>query len=143
SAVAMEVSSHSLVQERVAALNFDAAIFTNLTHDHLDYHGDMESYGRAKQRLLTMPGLRHAIVNLDDAWAAGLLTQLPPGVTGLSYSVNNPEADIYLAERVDQRSGVSALLVSPWGQGEVHTRLLGRFNMGNLLAAIAAACCQG
>ncbi|MDQ2075082.1 UDP-N-acetylmuramoyl-L-alanyl-D-glutamate--2,6-diaminopimelate ligase [Marinimicrobium sp. ABcell2] len=141
--VSMEVSSHSLVQGRVAALQFDAAIFTNLTHDHLDYHGDMESYGRAKQRLLTMPGLRHAIVNLDDPWAAGLLTQLPSGVSGLSYSVANTDADIHLAERVDQRSGVSALVVTPWGQGEVHTRLLGRFNMGNLLAAIAAACCEG
>lgn len=143
SALAMEVSSHSLVQERVAALHFDAAIFTNLSHDHLDYHGDMHRYGLAKQRLLSMAGLRHAIVNLDDPWAAGLLTQLPSGVAGVSYSVSNPEADIYLAERVDQRSGVSALVVSPWGQGEIHTRLLGRFNMGNLLAAIAAACCQG
>ena len=144
SALAMEVSSHSLVQERVAALHFDAAIFTNLSHDHLDYHGDMHSYGQAKQRLLGMTGLRHAIVNLDDPWAASLLTQLPSGVTGLSYSVSNPEADLYLAEHVDQHSGVSALVVSPWGQGEIHTRLLvGRFNMGNLLAAIAAACCQG
>jgi len=94
SALAMEVSSHSLVQERVGALQFDAAIFTNLSHDHLDYHGDMQRYGQAKQRLLSMAGLRCAIVNLDDPWAAGLLTQLPSGVTGLSYSVANPEADI-------------------------------------------------
>lgn len=143
SALAMEVSSHSLVQERVAALSFDAAVFTNLSHDHLDYHGDMHRYGEAKQRLLSLPGLRYAIVNLDDPWAAALLEQLPSGVTGLSYSVSNPEADLYLAERVDQRAGVSGLLVSPWGKGEIHTRLLGRFNLGNLLAAIAAACCQG
>src|SRR5690625_7528442 len=94
----MDVSSHSLVQERVDALSFDAAVFTNLSHDHLDYHGDMHRYGEAKQRLLSLPGLRYAIVNLDDPWAAALLEQLPSGVTGLSYSVSNPEADLYLAE---------------------------------------------
>lgn len=139
----MEVSSHSLVQNRVAGLNFAQAIFTNLTHDHLDYHGDMASYAAAKEQLLNMPGLECAIVNKDDAWAAGLLTRLPAGVQGLSYSVTDPSADIYLSDRVDQRSGVSALLSSPWGEGELHTSLLGHFNLGNLLAVITAACQQG
>src|SRR5690625_6039890 len=90
-----------------------------------------------------MPGLRYAMVNMDNPRAAALLEQLPSCVTGLSYPASNPEADLYLAERVDQRAGVSGLLVSPWGKGEIHTRLLGGFNLGNLLAAIAAACCQG
>lgn len=139
----MEVSSHSLVQNRVAGLNFAQAIFTNLTHDHLDYHGDMASYARAKEHLLAMPGLQCAIVNKDDAWASGLLARLPAGVQGLSYSVTDSAADIHLSDRVDQRSGVSALLSSPWGEGELHTSLLGHFNLGNLLAIIAAACQQG
>lgn len=139
----MEVSSHSLLQERVAALHFQVAVFTNLTLDHLDYHGDMESYGRAKERLLLAPGLSFAIVNQDDPWSAGLLDRLPAGVTGYSYSVSDTRADIHLRERVDQRAGVSALVSSPWGEGEIHTRLLGGFNLGNLLAVIAAACCRG
>lgn len=141
--ITMEVSSHSLVQNRVAGLNFSRAIFTNLTHDHLDYHGDMASYARAKEQLLTMPGIECAIVNKDDAWAAGLLERLPAGVKGLSYSVTDLSADIHLSDRVDQRSGVSALLRSPWGEGELHTSLLGHFNLSNLLAVIAAACEQG
>lgn len=141
--VAMEVSSHSLVQGRVAALHFATAIFTNLTHDHLDYHGDLEGYARAKERLRDQPGLSQAIVNWDDPWARGLLATLPADVAGFSYSVSDTAADIHLTQRVDQRSGVSALLVSPWGEGEVHTGLLGGFNLGNLLAVIASACSQG
>src|SRR5690606_29249421 len=64
--VAMEVSSHALEQGRVAGVEFSVAVFTNLTRDHLDYHGDMDAYGAAKARLFDQPGLRAAIVNLDD-----------------------------------------------------------------------------
>src|SRR5690606_18918869 len=67
-AVAMEVSSHALDQGRVDGVHFDVAVFTNLTRDHLDYHGDMDSYGAAKARLFAWPGLRAAVLNLDDAW---------------------------------------------------------------------------
>ena len=66
-AVAMEVSSHALDQGRVDGVHFDVAVFTNLTRDHLDYHGDMQAYGAAKAKLLAWPGLRAAVVNLDDA----------------------------------------------------------------------------
>ena len=64
--VAMEVSSHSLVQRRVAGLKMNTAIFTNLTRDHLDYHGDINSYAAAKSRLFAMAGLENAVINLDD-----------------------------------------------------------------------------
>src|SRR5690625_7759264 len=96
----MEVSSHSLVQERVAALSFDAAVFTNLSHDHLDYHGDMHRYGEAKQRLLSLPGLRYAIVNLDDTCADALLAQMPSGVLERRYSVTMTDEDLKFDERI-------------------------------------------
>src|SRR5690606_29349761 len=76
-AVEIEVSSHSLQQSRVAGLHFDIGIFTNLTQDHLDYHGDLASYGKAKQQLLEMSGLRYAIVNADATWAKSLLDKTP------------------------------------------------------------------
>jgi len=141
--VAMEVSSHSLSQNRVKALTMSAALFTNLTQDHLDFHENMQAYGAAKATLLRQPGLRHAIVNRDDDWAASLLQALPETVTGLSYSLDNTDADVYLTERFEQRSGVSALLHTPWGRGELHSPLLGSFNLSNLLGVIAAACVSG
>ncbi|NEL81202.1 MAG: UDP-N-acetylmuramoyl-L-alanyl-D-glutamate--2,6-diaminopimelate ligase, partial [Xanthomonas perforans] len=72
-AVAMEVSSHALDQGRVDAVHFDVAVFTNLTRDHLDYHGDMAQYGAAKARLFTRAGLKAAVVNLDDEFGRTLL----------------------------------------------------------------------
>ena len=77
-AVSMEVSSHALVQGRVNGVDFDTAIYTNLSHDHLDYHGDMDAYGRAKLRLFQMPGLKAAVVNLDDPFACLLYTSPSP-----------------------------------------------------------------
>jgi UDP-N-acetylmuramoyl-L-alanyl-D-glutamate--2,6-diaminopimelate ligase len=141
-AIAMEVSSHSLVQARVAAVSFHCAIFTNLTQDHLDYHGDLVSYGKAKQKLLSASGLRYAIVNADDAWAKNLLTQMPTFVQGLSYSTNNASADIYAKKIELDVDGICADIVTPWGEGKLRSSLIGEFNLGNLLAVIAAACVQ-
>lgn len=141
--VAMEVSSHSLVQARVAAVQFECAVFTNLTQDHLDYHGDLASYGKAKQQLLLMPGLRYAIMNADDAWAKSLLTQVPATVQALSYSLSDNSADIHVKNVQLTAAGASAELVTPWGEAELRSHFLGRFNLGNLLAVIAAACVQG
>src|SRR5690606_6604063 len=101
--VALEVSSHSLLQKHVAALHFDTAIFTNLTQDHLDYHGDLESYGKAKEQLLAVPELKYAIVNADDAWAKSLLEKVKQQtvkqqIKTLSYSLCDNTADIYLKQ---------------------------------------------
>jgi len=94
-AVAMEVSSHALDQGRVDAVHYDVAVFTNLTRDHLDYHGDMASYGAAKARLFHRQGLRAAVVNIDDAFGAALLAGLPEGVRPLALSSRGDErADI-------------------------------------------------
>src|SRR5690606_13825496 len=79
-AVAMEVSSHALDQGRVDGVHFRIGVFTNLTRDHLDYHGDMASYGAAKDRLFAWPGLQAAVVNIDDAHGRDLHARLPEGV---------------------------------------------------------------
>lgn len=140
--VAMEVSSHSLQQKRVAGLQFATAVFTNLTQDHLDYHGDLAHYGNAKAQLLDMPMLRTAIINLDDAWAKSLLERLPAHVTAITYSTK-VDADIRAMRFESNAQGLSAWVETPWGQGEVQTTLLGEFNLSNLLAVIASVCVQG
>lgn len=141
--VAMEVSSHSLSQGRVAAVHFECAIFTNLTQDHLDYHGDLKSYGEAKRQLLFMPGLRHAIINADDHWAAGLSAQAPAGVNVLSYSLRDAEASVFARNIQLSTAGIRAEVITPWGNGQLECALLGEFNLSNMLAVLAAACVQG
>ena len=147
--VALEVSSHSLELGRVAALQFDTAIFTNLTQDHLDFHGDLIHYGKAKEKLLTMPNLRHAIVNFDDTWARGLLQKIPAnssgasGISTISFSVEDAKADIYLSDVLLTANGVKARLHSPWGEAELSSPFMGKFNLSNLLAVIASMCVGG
>lgn len=141
-AAALEVSSHSLDQHRVAAVEFDVALFTNLSRDHLDYHGDMESYGAAKRRLFLQPGLQQRIINQDDAFGRELLNEFK-GKGTLSYSLRDESADLYLRNIALLPEGLRADLVSPWGEGKVESTLLGEFNLSNLLAVIAVACAQG
>src|SRR5690606_1868081 len=129
--LAMEVSSHSLAQGRVAAVHFDCAIFTNLTQDHLDYHGHMESYGQAKQRLLHMPGLRSALINTDDRWARKLSAQAPVSVNCYSYSLLDPAASIHARDYEFTSVCISARVVTPWSEGELRSRLLGVFSLSN------------
>jgi UDP-N-acetylmuramoyl-L-alanyl-D-glutamate--2,6-diaminopimelate ligase len=139
----MEVSSHSLVLGRVAALQFDTAIFTNLTQDHLDFHGDLAAYGNAKAMLLNYSHLRHAIMNADDAWAKSLLQKIPQGVSAISFSVSDETADIYLTDLQLTATGAQAKLHSPWGEANFVSPFIGKFNISNLLAAIAALCVDG
>ncbi len=141
--VALEASSHSLVLGRVASLQFDTAIFTNLTQDHLDFHGDITQYGKAKEKLLSMPNLRHAIINFDDAWAKSLLQKIPAGVSAISFSVEDSTANIYLSNLLLTASGAQARLHSPWGEADLTSPFIGKFNLSNLLAVIASMCCGG
>lgn len=142
-AVAMEVSSHALDQGRAAGLPVDTAVFTNLTRDHLDYHGDMAGYGRAKQRLFHLPGLRHAVLNADDPFGPELLDSLDPSVQPLLYSLDprwQPPAgrcQWLRADTLQPRSrGMRVSLSGSWGQGEFEAPLLGDFNVANLLAVL-------
>ena len=141
--VVMEVSSHSLAQFRVRALAFHTAVFTNLSRDHLDYHGDLVSYASAKMQLFAMPGLVNAVINVDDPIGAEIATKLPTTVKLCSYSLINTSAAVYADRIVLSGGGVRAHVHTPWGDGELSSQLVGRFNLQNLLAVIAAACLQG
>ncbi|OUS10699.1 UDP-N-acetylmuramoyl-L-alanyl-D-glutamate--2,6-diaminopimelate ligase [Gammaproteobacteria bacterium 53_120_T64] len=144
-AVAMEVSSHSLDQGRVGALQFSTGVFTNLTQDHLDYHQTMAAYQQAKARLFHTPGLENAIVNSDDAAGRAIIAELTAagGPPCYSYSCSQTAADIYARAPVFGPSGICADLTTPWGEGELRSCLQGEFNLSNLLAVVGAACAQG
>ncbi len=138
-AVAMEVSSHALDQGRVDGVHFDVGVFTNLTRDHLDYHGDMQAYGAAKARLFAWPGLQAAAINLDDEFGRQLLAQLPKGVRAVGLSSRGRAGAALRAEalRLDGR-GIGFDLVADGRAHPVASPLLGRFNVDNLLAVAGA-----
>lgn len=140
--IAIEVSSHSLQQKRVEGLQISHAIFTNLTQDHLDYHGDLTSYGNAKAQLLNARGLKTAVINNDDDWAKNLAAKAPKDVEIIRYSTRGP-ADIFAQHIELHASGTRASIISPWGEATVYSPLFGEFNVSNLLAAIACVCNQG
>ena len=132
-ACAMEVSSHALAQRRVDGTRFAAGVFTNLTRDHLDFHGDMESYFAAKRRLFELlPAGAPAVVNTDDPRGASLATR--PGRT-LTYAIDRP-ADIYPARLAQSLGGLTFEATTPRGPVHARTRLVGRPNVYNILAAI-------
>ena len=131
--VAMEVSSHALHQQRTAGVRFDTAVFTNLGHDHLDYHRDLDDYAAAKAGLFAAPGLRAAVLNADDAYCGRMAAALAPGVRALRYGVHGGA----LRGRAQPRPG--GLLIDiegEFGQASFASPLLGEFNLYNLLAAL-------
>jgi UDP-N-acetylmuramoyl-L-alanyl-D-glutamate--2,6-diaminopimelate ligase len=135
--VAMEVSSHSLDQERIAGLKFDVGMFTNLTQDHLDYHGDMASYGAAKKRFFTEYPMRQAVLNADDEFGLAISACLPREKV-ITYSAkNNPQADVYAEKAHFDLAGIRADMVTPWGKGELYAPLIGDFNLSNVLAVLS------
>ncbi|BBJ24031.1 UDP-N-acetylmuramoyl-L-alanyl-D-glutamate--2,6-diaminopimelate ligase [Candidatus Nitrotoga sp. AM1P] len=152
-AVAMEVSSHALEQGRVNGVQFDVALLTNLSRDHLDYHGDMHSYAAAKRRLFDWQQLKYVVLNLDDAFGAEIAEQLQDkGVEVVGYGLN--DAALALAERLGlrmvygsalhmDRQGFSLQIHSSWGGGELHNTLIGRFNVANLLGVMAVLLVSG
>ncbi|ATD66920.1 UDP-N-acetylmuramoyl-L-alanyl-D-glutamate--2,6-diaminopimelate ligase [Luteimonas chenhongjianii] len=134
-AVAMEVSSHALDQGRVDAVHFDVAVFTNLTRDHLDYHGDMAGYGAAKAKLFAREGLNAAVINIDDAFGRTLPAQLADDVRAITISaVGNADADLSAHEVTFDASGIAFSMRIDGQFLPVRSSLLGRFNVDNLLA---------
>jgi UDP-N-acetylmuramoyl-L-alanyl-D-glutamate--2,6-diaminopimelate ligase len=131
--VAMEVSSHALDQGRVDGVDFDIAVFTNLTRDHLDYHGTMEDYGAAKQKLFAWPTLRATVINVDDAFGRQLADELRDDVQQIRYAIDNA-AEVRAEKVRSSDRGLEFQLITPWGEGAVATPLLGHFNVYNLLA---------
>ncbi len=142
--VAMEVTSHALEQHRVDHCRFDVAVYTNLTHEHLDYHGDMESYFNAKAKLFRMlrPGAV-AVINLDDPYGARMAAEVPPGVRLMTYGF----ADGAVVRATNVRltpSGAAYRLVCPIGEAEVEAvHLFGNYNVSNALAAMATGMALG
>lgn len=140
--VSMEVSSIGLHQRRVQAVSFDTAVFTNLSRDHLDYHGTMEAYGLSKKKLFLHPGLKRAVINLDDPFALSLINDLPQGVALTTFSVRQAGASVRASNIALSAEGLEFDLFTPVGEGRVRLGLLGEFNVGNVLAVAAALCAQ-
>ena len=137
--VAMEVSSHGLDQGRVNGVQFDVAVFTNLSRDHLDYHGDMASYAAAKQQLLQWPGLSCAVLNVDDAYGREFAQALAEqGKRVLTYSLEAQDADIRGSALRFSDQGLTMQVRTPFGDAQLQAGLIGRFNAYNLLAVLGA-----
>jgi UDP-N-acetylmuramoyl-L-alanyl-D-glutamate--2,6-diaminopimelate ligase len=134
-AVAMEVSSHALDQGRVAALDFDIAVLSNLSRDHLDYHGSMQAYAAAKARLFAWPGLKCRVLNLDDAFGRELAEQAHDSRL-ITYSLSDASATLCCRDAHFDDHGVRATLVTAHGEYSLRSPLLGRFNLSNVLAAV-------
>jgi UDP-N-acetylmuramoyl-L-alanyl-D-glutamate--2,6-diaminopimelate ligase len=142
-AAAMEVSSHGLVQGRVNGVRFACALFTNLSHDHLDYHGSMPAYAEAKARLFDAPGLQCAVLNLDDEFGVELSRRLAAEKRGqvrtIGYSLAPQTApvDEYLV--ADSQFNVD----STWGRAALRLPVLGRFNVSNALGVLGCLVANG
>lgn len=150
--VAMEASSHGLEQGRVNQVNFQSAIFTNLTQDHLDYHGTLEAYGKAKRLLFETPTLKQVVLNIDDPYALEMIKVLSPNVKVASYSVKQNKIfrsvhsnTVYvMTESVEYHpAGLLAQVQTSWGNGLLKSKLIGEFNLSNLLAVLAELCLSG
>ena len=146
-AVAMEVSSHALALDRVAGCEFDAAVFTNMTQDHLDFHGDLTSYRDAKAKLFRLLAAedavkknKHAIINLDDPAGRFMLEQTQ--AQAITYAIEQ-SADLQAVEVTIRPEGCWFRIVGKFGDFTVQSRLTGRFNVYNLLAAIGVALAEG
>jgi UDP-N-acetylmuramoyl-L-alanyl-D-glutamate--2,6-diaminopimelate ligase len=147
-AVSMEVSSIGLAQHRLAGIEFDVALLTNFSRDHLDYHGTMRRYRAAKARLFNWPTLQYAALNLDDRLGADLAARVQrPGLTVLGYGFARPRPlriggrQLQCVQGRNLRIGADGLsfdVSTPWGRASMRSRLIGRFNAANLLGSLTA-----
>lgn len=143
---AMEVSSHGLVQHRVAALHFAASVFTNLSRDHLDYHGSMARYADAKWQLFAEHEYGQAIINADDETGREWLERLPDAVAVSMENAIPPDYAgrwVNATEIVYHDGGARIHFASSWGNGVLDSRLMGAFNVSNLLLALATLLALG
>lgn len=141
-AVAMEVSSHGIDQGRVNGVEFDVALFTNLSRDHLDYHGTMAAYGAAKARLFSWSGLRVGVINADDSFGQSLIDGArAAGRKVLTYGVGT--ADIAGSHLITTSTGLAFAVDTPWGRADIQTRVIGAFNASNLLGVLGVLLVSG
>ncbi|MDO5652307.1 MAG: UDP-N-acetylmuramoyl-L-alanyl-D-glutamate--2,6-diaminopimelate ligase [Moraxella sp.] len=138
----LEASSHGLHQHRLQGVPVSVAVFGNLSRDHLDYHGTMAEYAAAKAMLFDtqlFAELHHAVINIDDEFGVQLADKLSQNtqLTVWTYSTANPRADFFAKDIRPSLDGVRFELCSPFGELNLHSPLLGLFNVGNLLASVA------
>ena len=140
----MEVSSHALTQGRVNGIQFNTAVFTNLSRDHLDYHGDMQSYAQAKSELFKLDGLKNAIINTDDEAGRSIAENLDAKVKCIRYGLDKSfSPDIYGSNVKLDKNGLSMNVSTPWGDGVLIAPVIGDFNASNLLAVLSVILLQG
>ena len=140
--LAMEASSHGLDQYRMEAVPVHWAVFTNLTRDHLDYHGNMEAYAAAKARLFSWRGLKGAVLNVDDPFGFMMRKGLQQGLDCLTFG-SKGSADLRCLHARASGQGLVLQLASPWGSAELQTQVFGLYNVGNLLAVLGVLLLQG
>ncbi len=139
-----EISSHAIAMNRVDTVHFDIAVFTNLSRDHLDFHGDMESYGNTKKRLFTellVNSDKHnkvAIINLDDPWGERIACEAHTALARFSLDRESKAEFRVLEERLNM-NGIVATIKYPFGEMGISSRLIGRHNLYNIIASIACA----
>lgn len=144
--LALEVSSHALDQQRTAGIPFEVGVFTNLSRDHLDYHGTMAAYGEAKSHLFTQYPICHAVMNADDDYCVELMRQIEASEQSpmiCRYSLADKTADLYCESCVANPQGFALTLGGRWGRFELQLPLLGRFNVANALASAATLLALG
>lgn len=145
--VAMEVTSHALMQHRVKGICFKTAVFTNLTQDHLDYHHNMENYWQAKLKLFTEYCPKNVVVNLDDPRWQNLLAALEKDVAVIAYTLQPqhccPHPTLTLTIIKYTASGVLVKISGAYGEQELEIPVIGDFNLSNMLAAIASCLSLG
>ena len=142
--VSMEVSSHAIDQSRIDHIAFDIVLLTNITRDHLDYHGSFEEYSKTKKQFIDLNFHAIAIVNYDDIECKRYFDS---NVTSdrklLSYSTYDEKADVFAKDVTFKPNGISATIVSPWGKVSIFLKMIGEFNLSNALASVAACCSLG
>ena len=142
-AAVMEVSSHALAQGRIDKVAMTGAVFTNLTRDHLDYHGTMEAYGEAKARLFRREELHFSVINFDDPFGRQLYEQTEGLCDRVRYSLHEAQTELWLKEFTPTASGFRATVDGLWGEFILEVPLLGSFNASNVLAAMATVLTLG
>lgn len=140
--ICMEVSSHALTLERVNATQFEQAIFTNLTHDHLDFHQTMEKYALAKAQLFMCNSLKTAIINKDSEYADFITSRVTSGCKVFTYGLH-PTADVYILNSESSMQGSGLTIQSPWGTVSFAVKALGSFNIYNTLAVFTSLMASG
>lgn len=140
--ICMEVSSHALELGRVECIDFNQAIFTNLTHDHLDFHKTMEDYARAKAKLFANSTLEYAIINQDDEYHSIMSRALPSTCRLLTYGLSS-SADVHAVNWHTHMQGSDIEASTPWGVLKFHVSLLGAFNIYNSLAVLTSLLVSG